>query len=246
MSQQNHNAATGPSSSSVSAKRTPAQREKKRAQDRQSQRNVRNRTKQHIASLEARVNELSSYEGLNHLISANEDLRAQNDELITTLRSIASLVERVCGLATARSKAVGNNPMEQRFRSPSWTTPSESPEGQNRTQRDSLATNDLGDGYGDNNQGRRLHSMSATSPRSLDHQDQSFANLNPDNGYAFETRTYPMYQKVESESRHASLSGPSIDPHDPSWDASGMPMVRDIVAQGLLYKDSELLYICVV
>jgi len=264
MSQQTQNNAAADPSSSGSIKRTPAQREKKRAQDRQSQRNVRNRTKQHIANLEARVNELSSYEGLSHLISANEGLRAQNDELITALRSIATLVERVCRSAAAGSKPADNKPIERMFRSPSWPTPSQSPEDQTRTQRGSTVYNDLGKGLGDHSQGHRPYSMAATSPRSYNNQmeseylsrDHSSTHINPDNGQSFETRTYPIHQtQVEAENGYASLSGSNLNPHDPwtsqgmspssriednmVWEASSKPMARKFAVRGLFHIGSR-------
>lgn len=80
---------------------TPEQLEKKRANDRQAQRAIRERNKTHIDALEQQVRDLSSQKPILDLQTAlrqNEALRGENNELRQALRNIVGtaqpLIER--------------------------------------------------------------------------------------------------------------------------------------------------------
>lgn len=74
-------------------RKTKAQLEKKRIQDRESQRNVRQRTKDYISELEAKVKELESPSIISKLLDENSILRSKVGALSETLIGISSLVE---------------------------------------------------------------------------------------------------------------------------------------------------------
>ena len=74
--------------------RTQAQRERKRLQDRESQRNVRQRTRHYIASLETRLAEMAASSCHTKLIQENAELRSKIERLETTLQSISELASR--------------------------------------------------------------------------------------------------------------------------------------------------------
>lgn len=88
-------AGAGSSSSSRGvANLTPEQLAKKRANDREAQRAIRERTKNNIEALEARVKELESqkpYQELAAIIRARDAALAENEELKRRLASITTL-----------------------------------------------------------------------------------------------------------------------------------------------------------
>lgn len=97
---------------------TPEQLEKKRANDRQAQRAIRERNKSHIDALEQQVRDLSSQKPILDLQTAlrqNEALRGENSELRQALRNIAGtaqpLVERPensgKGVTSGSSSSIG-------------------------------------------------------------------------------------------------------------------------------------------
>lgn len=106
-------AASTAASSTTPAKRgirhlTPAQLAKKRANDRDSQRAIRERTKKQIETLESRINELESgtaYQQLDTIIKEKEALQAENDEIRAKLASVLAILQpiidgRVGGLSS--------------------------------------------------------------------------------------------------------------------------------------------------
>ena len=115
-------AADNTSSRATSNKRTVAQLEKKRAQDRDSQRNVRQRTKQHIAKLEAQVQQLAAPDNISRLMKANEVLQKRNDELTTILRSMSQLANQAVSFSTESFTALGKSPSSGEERSPRTST----------------------------------------------------------------------------------------------------------------------------
>lgn len=251
--------AIDPTPSSSSAKRTPAQREKKRAQDRQSQRNVRNRTKQHIAYLEARVNELSSYKGLSHLISANETLQAQNAELISALRSIASLVEKVCESAAANAGVTTKKPVESRREPSSETTSSEYPEealGQYGSPAESNGRRTSGVAAFANHKSdpRGVRTVSATSPRiPARSRNHSTAHVEAGIGLGSSTRVYPMHHAPLLETQAANgVFSPKDDwlpqsivpslgaEHDMLWEPSGLSNAQPLLPGNLFNHIASL------
>lgn len=254
MSQQAQSADTT-AAAPASVKRTPAQREKKRAQDRQSQRNVRNRTKQYIANLEAKVNELSSYEGLSHLIAANESLQAQNDNLITALRSIATLVEKVCDSAAASSKVAAEasaraaaekkTVTERRQKFGSWTSPATSPEAHGNDDNDGVTSAFERVSFDGRHHTQRVHSVVVpTSPRSqekqaeLRHSSRQASTANTKNGTEHNLRTYSMHSgSMDSQAGHE----PYLPPHMAFDDTWARPMaVSSGADSGMLWEASCL------
>jgi TolA-binding protein len=87
---------TGASSRGV-ANLTPEQLERKRANDREAQRAIRERTKQQIDRLNQRIQELESsqpYRDLQVVIRQKEAVQAENDEIKRQLASFVSLFHR--------------------------------------------------------------------------------------------------------------------------------------------------------
>ncbi|KAL2753762.1 hypothetical protein ACRALDRAFT_1077329 [Sodiomyces alcalophilus JCM 7366] len=86
---------TGPGSRGV-ASLTPAQLAKKRANDREAQRAIRERTKNQIEQLERRIRELTSqqpYQELQVALRAKEAVEAENAEIKRQLASIVSVLQ---------------------------------------------------------------------------------------------------------------------------------------------------------
>ena len=74
---------------------TPDQLAKKRANDRQAQRAIRERTRTHIEALEKQVRDLSSQKpflDLQATIKQNERLRAENQELRQGFRAVMDII----------------------------------------------------------------------------------------------------------------------------------------------------------
>ncbi|KAI0837339.1 hypothetical protein F5Y06DRAFT_271405 [Hypoxylon sp. FL0890] len=119
----------GPSSRGV-ANLTPEQLAKKRANDREAQRAIRERTKNQIENLERRIRELTSqqpYQELQAVIRAKEAVEAENAEIKARLASIMSLIQpilsnqQVEGALTA-SPFLSVTPIQTTHRSPSAPT----------------------------------------------------------------------------------------------------------------------------
>ncbi|KKK18949.1 hypothetical protein P175DRAFT_0499680 [Aspergillus ochraceoroseus IBT 24754] len=88
---------------------TPEQLAKKRANDRQAQRAIRERTKTHIESLEERVRELSSQKpflDLQAALKQNEAIQAENRELRQGLKAIMDIIQPLMG----KQEALSNDP----------------------------------------------------------------------------------------------------------------------------------------
>ena len=79
---------------------TPEQLAKKRANDREAQRAIRERTKSQIETLEKRIQELTAhqpYQELQHVVRQKELVEAENEELRKRLTSILDIVQPVIG-----------------------------------------------------------------------------------------------------------------------------------------------------
>ncbi|PWY77520.1 bZIP transcription factor [Aspergillus heteromorphus CBS 117.55] len=79
---------------------TPDQLAKKRANDRQAQRAIRERTKAHIDSLEQRVRDLSSQKpflDLQAALKQNEAIRAENTEIRQGLKAVMDIIQPLIG-----------------------------------------------------------------------------------------------------------------------------------------------------
>ena len=79
---------------------TPEQLAKKRANDREAQRAIRERTKGQIETLERKIQELTSqqpYQELQHAIRQKELVEAENEEIKKRLASALSLLQPIIG-----------------------------------------------------------------------------------------------------------------------------------------------------
>ncbi|KAH8762874.1 hypothetical protein F5882DRAFT_415486 [Hyaloscypha sp. PMI_1271] len=90
---------TGSSSRGV-ANLTPDQLAKKRANDREAQRAIRERTKNQIESLERRIRDLTSqqpYQELQHVLRQKEAVEAENADIKKRLASVLALIQPILG-----------------------------------------------------------------------------------------------------------------------------------------------------
>ncbi|KAI2610899.1 uncharacterized protein GGS25DRAFT_480398 [Hypoxylon fragiforme] len=115
----------GPSTRGV-ANLTPEQLAKKRANDREAQRAIRERTRNQIETLEARIRELTSqqpYQELQAVIRAKEAVEAENAEIKSRLASIMSLIQPILNNPPAEAASVSPilhfTPTQTSHRSPS-------------------------------------------------------------------------------------------------------------------------------
>lgn len=79
---------------------TPDQLAKKRANDREAQRAIRERTKSQIEGLERRIQDLTSqqpYQELQAVVRQKEAVEQENAELKRTLTSVMNLVQPIVG-----------------------------------------------------------------------------------------------------------------------------------------------------
>ena len=77
---------------------TPEQLNKKRANDREAQRAIRERTKGQIESLERKIQELTSqqpYQELQHAIRQKELVEAENEEIKQRLNSVLGIIQPI-------------------------------------------------------------------------------------------------------------------------------------------------------
>jgi hypothetical protein len=91
---------TGSTSSRGVANLTSDQLAKKRANDREAQRAIRERTKNQIENLERRIRELTSqqpYQELQHVLRQKELVEAENADIKKRLASALSLIEPILG-----------------------------------------------------------------------------------------------------------------------------------------------------
>jgi uncharacterized coiled-coil protein SlyX len=88
-----------PSSRGV-ASLTPEQLEKKRANDREAQRAIRERTKNQIETLENRIRELESqqpFQELQAVLRLKQAVQAENEEIKRRLSSILAIIQPLLG-----------------------------------------------------------------------------------------------------------------------------------------------------
>ena len=79
---------------------TPEQLNKKRANDREAQRAIRERTKGQIESLERKIQDLTSqqpYQELQHAIRQKELVEAENQEIKKRLNSVLGIIQPIVG-----------------------------------------------------------------------------------------------------------------------------------------------------
>lgn len=95
---------------------TPEQLEKKRANDREAQRAIRERTKLHIETLERKIEELTEqqpYQELQVALRQKELVEAENAEIRKRLSSVLDIIKPLLGgvnLGIAAAADVGANP----------------------------------------------------------------------------------------------------------------------------------------
>lgn len=90
-----------PSTSRGVSSLTPEQLAKKRANDREAQRAIRERTKAQIEGLERRIEELTSqqpYQELQAVLRQKELVQAENEEIKKRLASILSIIQPILGV----------------------------------------------------------------------------------------------------------------------------------------------------
>jgi hypothetical protein len=103
--------AGGPGSRGV-ASLTPDQLAKKRANDREAQRAIRERTKNTIENLERRIQELTSqqpYQELQEVIRQKDAIQAENEEIRRRLASVMSLIQPIIGAQGLTGKRVSRS-----------------------------------------------------------------------------------------------------------------------------------------
>jgi FtsZ-binding cell division protein ZapB len=91
---------TNSSSARGVANLTPEQLARKRANDRQAQRAIRERTKAQIEALEQKVQELSSqqpYQDLQRAIAEKDAIQAENDEIKRRLAVVVEMIQPLLG-----------------------------------------------------------------------------------------------------------------------------------------------------
>lgn len=83
---------------------TPEQLSKKRANDREAQRAIRERTKAQIEALERRVVELTSqqpFQDLQAALKQTQAIQAENEEIKRRLASVISIIQPIVGNQTS-------------------------------------------------------------------------------------------------------------------------------------------------
>lgn len=99
-SDQNKKRRTAGNSSRGVANLTPDQLAKKRANDREAQRAIRERTKNQIENLEQKIRELTSqqpYQELQHIIRQKELVEAENVDIKKRLTTVLTLIQPILG-----------------------------------------------------------------------------------------------------------------------------------------------------
>ena len=79
---------------------TPEQLAKKRANDREAQRAIRERTKNQIETLERRIQELTSqqpYQELQHVLRQKQAVEEENKEIKRSLTSVLNILQPLLG-----------------------------------------------------------------------------------------------------------------------------------------------------
>ena len=79
---------------------TPEQLSKKRANDREAQRAIRERTKGQIESLEKKIHELTSqqpYKELQHALQQKELVEAENEDIKKRLHAVLGIIQPIIG-----------------------------------------------------------------------------------------------------------------------------------------------------
>ena len=79
---------------------TPEQLAKKRANDREAQRAIRERTKNQIEALERRIEQLTAqqpYQDLQHVVRQKEAVEAENEEIKRRLSSVLGVLQSIVG-----------------------------------------------------------------------------------------------------------------------------------------------------
>ncbi|KAK7748080.1 hypothetical protein SLS53_001332 [Cytospora paraplurivora] len=143
---------------------TPEQLAKKRANDREAQRAIRERTKMTIESLERRIRELTSqqpYQELQAALRAKEAVEAENADIKRRLASVISVLQPLV-TQTPNEQAVLPSPGQSYLNVPATATPATAP-GQNNMSTPSSAASPPGDPYAQWNSGTSTNSGPVTA-----------------------------------------------------------------------------------
>lgn len=138
---------------------TPEQLAKKRANDREAQRAIRERTKMTIESLERRIRELTSqqpYQELQAALRAKEAVEAENADIKRRLASVISVLQPLV-TQSPNEQPVLPSPGQSYLNVPTTTTPASAP-GQNNISTPSSAASPPGDPYAQWNSGASTNS----------------------------------------------------------------------------------------
>jgi TolA-binding protein len=109
--------ADGTSSRGV-ANLTPEQLAKKRANDREAQRAIRERTRNQIETLERRIKELESqqpFQELQNALRQREQVQAENDDLKRRMQTIFSLLQPVAASQGLNGSSSSVNPIQSGY-----------------------------------------------------------------------------------------------------------------------------------
>lgn len=107
---------SGGTSSRGVANLTPDQLAKKRANDREAQRAIRERTKNQIENLERKIRELTSqqpYQELQHVLRQKETVEAENVEIKKRLSTVLGLIQPILGPHGIEVPIYASNPNAQ-------------------------------------------------------------------------------------------------------------------------------------
>ncbi|KAI3398773.1 hypothetical protein diail_8640 [Diaporthe ilicicola] len=128
---------------------TPEQLAKKRANDREAQRAIRERTKMTIENLESRIRELTSqqpYQELQAALRAKEAVEAENADIKRRLASVISMIQPLINPCANEQQAVLPSPGHSYLNVPGTADPAHST-GQNNVSTPSSAASPTQDPY---------------------------------------------------------------------------------------------------
>ncbi|PYH64185.1 bZIP transcription factor [Aspergillus vadensis CBS 113365] len=231
---------------------TPEQLAKKRANDRQAQRAIRERTKAHIDSLEQRVRDLSSQKPFLDLQAAlrqNEVIQAENREIRHGLKAIMDIIQPLLGqqekpnTLTATPSSTNNRippitstpPLSDAFRFSANTqrpAPGEHPFAESATNSEASSST----AHAAFASGTARREITATGPASFriafDYQRHNlahgldFGGTDERMGFNFLLDASQQVPKVEGFRRSSETLRPSSNP-SPTYPSGGHPSMAE-------------------
>ncbi|KAF2835391.1 hypothetical protein M501DRAFT_942051 [Patellaria atrata CBS 101060] len=148
---------------------TPQQLERKRANDREAQRAIRERTKSTIEQLKARINKLESQRPqieLQHALREKEAIQAENNDIRSRLTAVLALIQPVLGINHPGTQSL--NDLADAAERNTHSAVSQNIDAHDRVQRsyDHLASPDIHPA---------LAAQSTSSPPSQSHGERNWA-----------------------------------------------------------------------